>query len=372
MTKLNQEILQKFPIFDAWNPTEPTMFQVMDHNGEIVNSEYANTITDQEAVAVYEWMLKIRIADEKCVNMQRQGRMGTYPSVLGQEACQIGAVYNQQKSDWLVPTFRESGMIWYKGIPLEKVMLYWIGNEKGSEYAEDINVLPVAITVGGHLPHATGIGWAERLKNGNNITVCSFSDGATSEGDFHSALNFAAVFNAKTVFFCQNNHYAISTHRDMQTKSKTIAEKAFAYGMPGVQVDGNDIFALIAVMKEANQLARDHNIPTLVEAVTYRIGDHTTSDNSKLYREDGEVEDWKPKDPLIRLRAYLFKKGLITDTQEQEMKDKAKEYVEATVKTALETKDPNIDDMFKYLLSESYPALEEQRLQLIEEFTNNQ
>jgi pyruvate dehydrogenase E1 component alpha subunit len=371
MPKPNHEILAQYPILNSWNPQSPEMIQVMNEHGEIVNPDLRPNISDQEILEIYFTMLKIRIADEKCINMQRQGRMGTYPSVYGQEACQIGAVHGLQKSDWLVPTFRESGMMWYKGVPLEQVMLYWIGNEKGSEFAADTNVLPVAITVGGHLPHATGIGWAERLKKGNDIVICSFSDGATSEGDFHAALNFAAVFKARTVFFCQNNQYAISTSRNIQTMSNTIAEKAFAYGLPGIQVDGNDVLALIRVMQETTDLARKHHISSLVEAVTYRLGDHTTSDNSKLYREDSEVEAWKPKDPVIRLQKYLTKQGLLTPELEEKVKQEAKTFVEVAVKKALNTEDPKLDDMFKYILSETYPELEEQRLQLIQEYTNN-
>ncbi len=289
--------------------------------------------------------------------------MGTYVPTEGQEACQVGAVWSQLKEDWLVPTFRENGMMWMKGAPLHQLMLYWIGNEKGSEFAEDVNMLPVTIPVGSHLPHATGVGWAERLNGGNGVAVCSFSDGATSEGDFHAALNFAGVMKARTLFFCQNNHWAISTPRDIQTASRTIGEKAFAYGFPGIQIDGNDIFACIAAVKEALRFIRETNTPVLIEALTYRVGAHTTSDNPKIYREESEVDLWRVKDPIDRLAKYL---GL-SDAERQRIADDAKSLVANELQKAFDTPDPEVTDMFDYLFSQMHPELEAQKQQILRE-----
>jgi pyruvate dehydrogenase E1 component alpha subunit len=357
----------KFPIIYGHDPRKGEMFQVVNEEGEIVNPDFMPDLTDEQLFEIYTWLIRMRISDEKANNLQRQGRMGTYPSIYGQEACQIGAVWPQEKSDWLVPTFRENGMMWMKGVPLEQTYLYWIGNEKGSEFAEDLNMLPVAIPVGSHTIHAAGIGWAERIKGGNNVAVCSFSDGATSEGDFHAAMNFAGVFKTKCVFFCQNNQYAISTHRNIQTASDTIAEKAFGYGLPGVMIDGNDVFAVIATMTEALKLAREFNTTTLIEAVTYRLGAHTTSDNPKIYREDSEVEEWAKKEPLIRLDKLLRAKGILDDEKAAKVEEDARQEVSIAAKKALEAENPKITDMFDYLLSETYPELEEQKQQLIEE-----
>jgi pyruvate dehydrogenase E1 component alpha subunit len=357
----------KFPIIYGHDPREGQMFQIVNEQGEIVNPQYMPELSDDQFLEIYSWLIRMRISDTKASNLQRQGRMGTYPSIYGQEACQIGAVWPQEKNDWLVPTFRENGMMWMKGMPLEQTYLYWIGNEKGSEFAEDLNILPVAIPVGSHIIHAAGIGWAERLKGGKNVTVCSFSDGATSEGDFHAAMNFAGVFNTKCVFFCQNNQYAISTKFNLQTASKTIAEKAFGYGLPGLMIDGNDVFAVIAAMKEALELAREFNTTTLIEAITYRLGAHTTSDNPKLYREDEEVEEWAKKEPLIRLEKLLRVKGLLDDTKIVKIAEDATMEVNTAAQAALDSEDPKVSDMFDYLLSETYPELEEQKQQLIDE-----
>ncbi len=220
------------------------MFQVMDHDGNVVSEEHLKNVEANKLVEFYEWMVRIRVADKKANNLQRTGKMGTYASVYGQEACQVGAGLALQKEDWLVPTFRETGMMWCFGVPLEKIFLYWMGNEIGSNYPEGVNCLPIAITVGGHLPHATGLAWANKLRKiDNSAVLCSFSDGATSEGDFHAALNFAGVMKTANVFFCQNNQYAISTSRKIQTASKTLAQKAFSYGIKAILVDGNDVIS---------------------------------------------------------------------------------------------------------------------------------
>lgn len=361
---------EKQPIITSHDPRDGKVFQILNEKGEITDDTHMPNLTDEELVSIYEWMVKIRISDTKANNLQRQGRMGTYASVEGQEACQVGAIWPQEKMDWLVPTFRENGMMWLKGVPLYQTYLYWIGNEKGSEFARDINMMPVAIPVGSHLIHATGIGWAERLKGGSNVAFCSFSDGATSEGDFHAALNFGAVKRAKALFFCQNNQWAISTPGSIQTASDTIAEKAFAYGLSGIKIDGNDVLAVIAATKEALDFTREHNVPILIEALTYRVGAHTTSDNPKIYRDEAEVDEWKKKDPIDRFEIYLKNKGLLDDQKIEKMKSDATELVNSEAKKALETPDPLLSDMFDYLLSETYPDLEAQKAQLKAEHPN--
>jgi len=348
---------QIYPILSEYGHNPYKTYQRMNQEGEIDN---LGELDNDKIKEIYTWMLKMKAFDAVCINLQRTGRMGTYPSIRGQEACQIGSVYGLDKKDWFVPTFRESGSMWFHGIDPVKIMLYWIGNEKGSEFSQENNVLPIQICVGAHLPHAVGLGWAERLKKGKQISVCSFSDGATSEGDFHSALNFAGVYDTRTIFFLQNNKYAISTHTALQTKSKNFAIKAESYGITGIKVDGNDIIAIIEVMQEAQRLARDENKSILIEAVTYRLLDHTTSDNSKLYREDKEVEEEKLKDPIIRLEKYLKKNNLITDQEIESINNQAKKEAESYAEIALNTSDPEPEDMFKYLLSTPYKDLETQ------------
>ena len=355
-------------VFYTHDPRVNSVFKVLDKEGNIINN-IKHELTDIELLDLYKWMIRINSADKKIINLQRQGFMGTYPSVQGQEACQVAASFILGKKDFLVPTFRETGMMWAKGVPLKKLMLYWMGNENGSKHPLDTEVLPICIPVGSHLPHAQGIGWSQRLKKQEEITLCSFSDGATSEGDFHAALNFAAVFKSRTIFFCQNNEFAISTKTEQQTKSKTIAEKAFAYGMQGIKVDGNDVLALIIALKEAKEMAKK-NIPTLVEAKTYRLSDHTTTDNAKLYREELEVKEKLEEEPISRFEKYLISLNILDQEKIEKIKEEAKQEVETISKEALAEKDPELTEMFDYLLEETYPELESQKQALLKEYSN--
>lgn len=358
---------QKHSIFKNYDHKASQAYSVLDFQGNILNKEVVNSFDDKTLLKIYTWMQKIRVADQKCINLQRTGKMGTYLSVKGQEACQVGATFLLNKDDWLLPAFRESGMMQIMGVELSKIMLYWMGSEKGSQVPENVNVLPISICVGSHIPHAAGIGWAERLKNGRRIALASFGDGATSEGDFHAGLNFASLYNSKAIFFCQNNQYAISTSRQIQTKAKTIAQKAISYQMPHVQVDGNDVLAILEVMKQAIDLAREQNIPTFIEAVTYRLQDHSTSDNSSLYRSKEEEQQAEQKDPIKRLEVLLRAKGILDDQIKQEILDKAQSNANEAFAKAESEKDPAADSMFTYLLSETYPELERQRELLLNE-----
>lgn len=344
------------------------MFQLIDQNGQVKNETLLKELTHKQLLDFYEWMVKIRVADNRTNNLQRTGKMGTYASVYGQEACQVGAGLALEKQDWLVPTFRETGMMWCFGLDLEYPLLYWRGNEMGNYHPEDVNCLPIAIPVGSHLIHATGIAWANKLqKKSDSVVFCSFSDGATSEGDFHAALNFAGVLKTKNVFFCQNNGYAISTPTMLQTASKSIAQKAFAYGMKAIQVDGNDVAAVYLACKAALELNRKEDAPILVEAVTYRLGNHTTSDNPKLYREDSEVEEWAKKEPVLRLRKYLESQNLWDEAKEKELQAKCSEEVEAIVQKVLEMPKLNPENMFTMLYAETPPILEAQKQKFLTE-----
>jgi len=344
------------------------MYSVLDIDGHLKNNTPID-LSDEQLIEIYTWMIKVSCMDSKIINLQRQGKMGTYPSIQGQEACQIAAVYEADKKDFLVPTFRETGMMWLKGVPLKNLLLYWMGNENGSKHPLDTEVLPICIPVGSHLPHAQGIGWSQRLKKQEEITICSFSDGASSEGDFHAALNFAGVLKSRTIFFCQNNQFAISTPRKAQTASNTIAEKAFAYGLKGVKVDGNDILALILVMREARLLAKN-NQSTLIEALTYRLSDHTTSDNAKLYRSEEEVAEALQKEPISRFEKFLINKGLLNPDLIKGIRESANSEVQKTSEEALNTKDPELSEMFDFLLEKPYKELQDQKLKLLEEYSN--
>jgi pyruvate dehydrogenase E1 component alpha subunit len=344
---------------EDYHPLNGKMFQMMKPDGTLWPEAKA-PLNDQETFALYKKMLFIRLADQRALMLQRQGRLGTYAPIWGQEACQIGSAYVLQKGDWVFPAFREIGAALMMGIPLKTFLLYWMGNEEGSRSPEGINVLPVSIPVGTHPLHAVGVAWAGKLKGDKIVTVAYFGDGATSKGDFHEAMNFAGVFKTPTIFFCQNNQFAISVPRKIQTASQTIAQKAIAYGMDGIQVDGNDLFAVYAATKEAVEKARAGRGPTLIEGVTYRFGPHTTADDPTKYRKDQEIEPWKPLDPMIRLRLYFKEKGLWNEEVEQKLTEEAQKEIDQVVKDAEAVSGPGVQEIFKYVFAEMTPQLKEQ------------
>lgn len=346
--------------FEDYNPLENSMYQIMDESGKIVKSEDMPALTDDELLYLYKTMLFVRTIDERALSYQRQGRMLTYAPNTGQEAAQIGSAYAMEKNDWLVPAFRELGAWLVRGVPLENIYLYWYGNEWGSHMPDGVRVLPVSIPIGSQYQHAAGIGMANNIKGENDVAVTYIGDGGTSHGDFHEGLNFAAVFKAPVVFIIQNNQYAISVPRKNQTASKTLAQKAIAYGMPGILVDGNDVFAMYAATKEAIRRARNGEGPTLIEAYTYRFGPHTTSDDPTKYRKDEEVESWRDKDPVTRFKQYLLNKGLITEELEEELKKELDAKVVKTFEDMEQNSTYEVEDIFKYHYETMPPHLEEQ------------
>lgn len=346
--------------FEDYNPLDSEQYSILDKEGKVIKENELPELSDEELIYLFKTMLYTRVIDDKALSYQRQGRMLTYAPNTGQEAAQIGSAYAMEKDDFLVPAFRELGAWLIRGIPLKNIYLYWYGNEWGSFTPEDVKVLPVSVPISSHLQHAVGIGMANNIKGEQNAVVAYCGDGGTSHGDFHEALNFAAVFKAPVVFVVQNNQYAISTRRSIQTVSSTLAQKALAYGMPGILVDGNDIFAMYNATKEALDRARRGEGPTLIEAYTYRLGAHTTSDDPSKYREDKEVEEWLDKDPIIRFRNYLKDKGLITDEWEENLKKELEKEVMSTFEEIENNSDTEIEDIFKYHFEVMTPQLEEQ------------
>src|SRR5213595_1705504 len=260
---------------------------------------------------MYRAMLLGRRLDERMVRLQRQGRVGTFAPIKGQEASQIGSVFTLRRTDWMVPSFREAAAMIWRGWPIEKILLFFAGYVEGGQPAPDQHDLPITVPVATQLPHAVGLAYAAQYRGDDVVVMAYFGDGATSEGDFHEALNFAGVWHVPVVFVCQNNQWAISVPLKKQTNSKTIAQKALAYGLPGIQVDGNDVLAVYAASREAVDRAQAGEGPTLIECVTYRLGVHTTADDPTKYRSEAEVRAWERKDPLTRFHAYLEKKNLL-------------------------------------------------------------
>jgi pyruvate dehydrogenase E1 component alpha subunit len=346
-------------LMEDYHPLKGKMFQILKPDGRLQPGE-KSPLSDQEILTLYQKMVFIRLADQRALMLQRQGRFGTYAPIWGQEACQVGSAYALQKGDWVIPAFREIGATLMMGISLRNFYLYWMGNEMGSRAPEGINVMPVSVPVGTQTLHAVGLAWAAKLKGDPFVTLVFFGDGATSKGDFHEAMNFAGVFNIPTIFFCQNNQFAISVPRSLQTASKTIAQKAIAYGFDGIQVDGNDLLAVFTVTKEAVGKARSGGGPTLIEGVTYRFGPHTTADDPTKYRAKEEIEPWKPLDPLVRLRLFLKEKGLWNEEVENKLNEEGQKEIDQAVKEAEAVPTPAVEEIFKYVFAEMTPPLKEQ------------
>jgi len=346
-------------LMEDYHPLKGKMFQILKPDGTLEPGQ-SPPISDQETFDLYKKMVFIRLADQRALSLQRQGRFGTYAPIWGQEACQVGSAYLLQKGDWIFPAFREIGATLMMGVSLKSFYLYWMGNEIGSRSPEGINVMPVSVPVGSQTLHAVGAAWAAKIKGDKIVTIAYFGDGATSKGDFHEAMNFAGVFKTPTIFFCQNNQFAISVPRSLQTASKTIAQKAIAYGFDGIQVDGNDLFAVIMATKEAVEKARSGAGPTLIEGVTYRFGPHTTADDPTKYRKEEEIEPWKPLDPLVRLRLYLKGRGLWNEEVETRITEEAQKEIDQVVKDAEAVPTPEVEEIFKYVFAEMTPPLKEQ------------
>src|SRR5882672_982940 len=289
---------------------------ILDSDGTL-DAALEPRIPPDELKRMYRAMLLARRLDERMVRLQRQGRIGTFAPLKGQEAAQIGSVASLTANDWMVPSFRETAAMIWRGWPIEKLLLFFAGYLEGGQPGPEQRDLPIAIPVATQLPHAVGLAYGAQYKDDDAVVMVYFGDGATSEGDFHEAVNFAGVWHVPVVFLCQNNQWAISVPLKKQTNSKTIAQKALAYGLPGIQVDGNDVLAVYAASREAVERARAGDGPTLIECVTYRLGVHTTADDPTKYRTAEEVAEWERKDPLTRFSAYLQKRNLLEEGLEE-------------------------------------------------------
>jgi len=338
---------------------------ILDEKGTL-DEKLEPDIPDDLLLQLHRAMLLGRRFDERLLNLQRQGRIGTFAPITGQEAAQLGAVAPLRPSDWFAPSFRETAAELWRGRTMESVILGFAGFAEGAKSETKRNNLPVAIPVASQVPHAVGLAWAMKYREKNDVAMTFFGDGGTSEGDFHEGMNLAALYQVPVIFVCQNNHWAISMPRSKQTHSKTIAQKALAYDMPGIQVDGNDVLAVYAAAREAVERARSGGGPTLIECVTYRMMMHTTADDPKRYRTEEEVEIWKKRDPLPRFQNYLKARGLLSDEQIGTLEEAVKAEIQAAVDRA-ETQMKAVGDpldMFDHAYAELPPYLAEQREEL--------
>jgi len=345
---------------DVYNPLKGEMFQVMDKTGKIVNKKYMPAIPDEMLIKMYRTMLLSRIQDEKSLKYQRQGRMLTFAPSLGQEGVQVATVAATEKRDWVSSAFRENATWLWMGQPMANIFLYWCGNEEGSRIPEGVNLLPVAVPIGTQFNHAVGVGMSLQYKDEDSVVLAYIGDGGTSEGEFYEGINYAGAFNTPNIFIIQNNQFAISTSRTFQTKAATLAQKGIAAGIPCIQVDGNDIFATYAATKEAVERARKGEGPTLIEAVTYRIGPHTTADDPTIYRDAAYHEEMLTTDPIIRTKAYLIEKGIWDEKKEEEARKEFDTIVEETFKKVENVGQMPLEEIFKYTYEELTPQLREQ------------
>lgn len=340
----------------------PPRVRIVDEDGSLVDGA-APPLDDARVRELYAHMVRARLFDDRMLKLQRQGRIGTFAPVYGQEACQIGSISALSPKDWFVPAFRELAAALYRGAPMRSVLQYAMGFEEGSVTPPGARDLPISIPIGGQCAHAVGLAWAMKLRKDPGIAITYFGDGATSEGIVHEAMNFAGVLRVPVVFFCQNNQWAISTPRRMQTASETIAQKAIAHGLRGVQVDGNDLLAVHAVTKEAVDLARSTGMSTLIEAITFRRGVHTTADDPGKYRTKAEEEAWAKRDPIDRVRKYLAARGAWSDADEAALEKRVQDEIQQAIQEAEAFRDADPDPllMFDHTYSDMPPYLLRQK-----------
>lgn len=343
---------------------EVMRLDVMDEDGRVDWDVMPSDLSEQDYRSLYEHMLLARIFDEIAVSLQREGRIMTYPSSQGQEAAAIGSAYALEKRDWIFPSFRESGACIMHGYSMEKLFQFWSGDERGGMIPEGVNCFTMAIPVATQLSHATGFAWASKLKGDDIVTMVYFGDGASSKGDVHESMNFAGINRLPIIFACQNNQWAISVPFHKQSASKSIAQRSVAYDFKGIQVDGNDVFAVYAATKEAVKNAREGKGPVLLELVTYRMSDHTTADDWRRYRKSSEVEKWRMKDPLKRMRRFLERESLWDQGCEDAAIARVRDDVLEAVKTAEGYAPPVLEDIFLYHYEEIPPKLKQQMEEL--------
>lgn len=350
-------------MFDQFDPAEDKMLQVIDNNGKVISKELMPQLSDDEMLKLYKDMLFVRTLDHMIVSYQRQGRLYTYPPNYGQEAIGVAAGSVLRHEDWLVPAFRELGAWLAKGMTLREVFMFNMGFEEGLKVAGAHHMLPSAVPIASQLLHASGIGYAIRYQKKDEVVMTFVGDGGTSEGDFHEALNFAGVWKAPVIFVVQNNQYAISVPVRMQTASINIAIKSKAYGIKGLKVDGNDIFAMVAAFRYAHEFAGKEQQPVLIEAVTYRKGSHTTSDDPTKYRTSDEEKEWDKKDPLKRMKMFLERKKLWSDADEEKL---VKEYEKEIDRQFIETEQTvqyPLEDTLKYTYVDMPQDLRDQQIE---------
>jgi len=340
--------------------------QILDEQGN-PDKELEPKIDKKTLIKLYRDMVLAREVDQRMLKLQRQGRVGTFGPNTGQEAISVGAAAAMGERDWFVGAFRELGGRLVRGEAVHQGYLFHNGYEEGNITDPAKRLLPISIIVGSQMLHAAGIGYAMQYLGEKDSAVVAFGgDGMTSQGDFYEAMNFAGVWKAPVVFVVQNNQWAISVPRSKQTAAQTLAQKAIAAGIACIQVDGNDALAVYQAVSEALQWAKAGEGPTLIEAMTYRLLMHTTSDDPHKYRSEEEEKAQWEKEPIPRFRKYLEKKGIWTDKDEEKLQEEVKKEVEEAVKTFEAMKDFKPDLNFDYVFGTKHEVIEEQRAEFLQ------
>jgi pyruvate dehydrogenase E1 component alpha subunit len=337
--------------------------QILDADGRL-DRDLEPDIPPDSLRLLYRTMVLARQLDLRMLSLQRQGRIGTFAPLMGQEAAQVGSAFALESTDWLVPSFREAAAYIMRGLPLKDILLLFMGREEGNILPKGQRDLPVTVPVGSQLPHAVGLAMAAKIRHDPCAVLVYFGDGATSEGDFHEACNFAGVFQVPVVFLCQNNHYAISLPRERQTHARTLAQKAIAYGFDGIQVDGNDLLAVYVATRDALARAKAGKGPTLIECVTYRLSMHTTADDPSRYRKKAEEEEWQKHDPIPRFRGYLKEKALWDEDWQAELEGEVDAELRQAVEEAEADREYDPADMFDYVFATKPSYLKVQQEEL--------
>ena len=340
-------------------PVEP--IRVLDENGRLADGVDA-PLNAPRVLEALRYMMFGRAFDARCWSLQRQGRLGTFAPITGQEASIMGsAMAADPARDWLVPQYRELPALLRHGYPAERVVLYRQGHPEGGLVPPGVRVMQYQVSLAAQLPHAVGLAWGMKLKRESGVAMVYFGDGASSEGDFHESCNLAGVVGAPVIFFLQNNGWAISTPRAIQTAGSDIAERAPAYGFPGVSVDGNDLLAVYLVTAQAVQRARAGEGPTLIEAHTYRVGAHTTADDPSRYVDPDVERRWAARDPIRRVQRYLCGLGQWCEETERRWNEEIEAEVNDAFARAAQFPPPQAADLYEHVFEERTPALERQR-----------
>jgi pyruvate dehydrogenase E1 component alpha subunit len=338
-----------------------TPLQVLSPEGEIVNPEHLPKLSDDQLKEIMYRMVFTRTWDDRAINLGRQGRLGFYAPVSGQEATMVGSEYALVKEDFICPGYRDMPQLVWHGLPLYQAFLYSRGHQHGGQIPEGVNVLMPQIIIGAQILHATGIAMGFKLKAEKRVAITYTGDGGSSEGDFYEGMNFAGAFKLPVIYFVQNNGYAITTPFSKQTAAQSIAHKALAAGIRGLQVDGMDVLAVISAVQEAAKIGRSGGGATLIEALTYRYRPHSMADDTSKYRTKEEEQEWSLRDPLVRFGKYLEKKGLWSEEDTARVKEEAKNTVNEHIKKAEQTEKMTVAGLIDSMFETTPQHLEEQK-----------